>query len=154
MVKSILTYTAITSILSIASAMPLITKSSSGILAVSSPSYFPNFPFHGANAKYPVPSGPLSRNSNLNKEKYPEAWTEPDVNHPEVQRAIRSIDWKYVPKFKPRTMDMEYDEITDDACWWSNSQCTTPNVDYLPQDVKFCPNVGDFGLVMIAGYNL
>lgn len=122
------------------------TSTSSGILAVSSPSFLPQFPYRGCNAISPVPTGPIKSKANFKASSYPQPWVAPDVNHPEVQRAIKTINWSYVPKFAPRVMGMDYDK-SDPACWWTNTQCTTPKVSYLPEDVKFCPDPKDFGLV-------
>lgn len=126
------------------------TSTSNGILANSSPAYLPSFPFNGVTPLNPVPTGAITKSSSFEADDYPEVWTQPDVSHPEVQAAIKSISWNHVPKWKPRTEDMEYDEDKDEACWWTNTQCTTPKATYLPDDVKFCPNVGDFGLVNIT----
>lgn len=122
----------------------------SGILPTSSPAYFPKFPSRSTKPKSPVPTGPIRSKSNFNRASYPRPWDTPDVNHPEIQRAIKAIDWNHVPKFAPRTVGMEYDEHQDEACWWTESQCTKPKVSYLPEDVKFCPNSGDFGLVSFS----
>lgn len=136
-------------------ALPTISSSSftsSGILPISSPGFLPSFlPIHGGlvQVQNPVPIGPITRGSNTNfkRDDYPEPWSEPDLNHPEVKKTIQVIDWNHVPIFAPRAMDMTYDDHTDEACWWSKSQCTEPKVNYLPKDVKLCPKVGDFGLV-------
>ncbi|KAL9538089.1 hypothetical protein MBANPS3_011205 [Mucor bainieri] len=127
------------------------TATSNGVLATSSPAYLPSFPFHGITPLSPVPTGAIAKNSSFKTADYPEAWTQPDVNHPEVQTAIKAINWTYVPKFKPRTEGMAYDDNKDEACWWTNTQCTTPKAKYLPADVKYCPNVGDFGLTYDDG---
>ncbi|CAO0792620.1 unnamed protein product [Mucor circinelloides] len=127
------------------------TATSNGILATSSPAYLPSFPFHGITPLKPVPTGAITKNSSFKIADYPETWTQPDVNHPEVQAAIKAIDWAYVPKFKPRTEGMAYDGNKDEACWWTNTQCTTPKAKYLPADVKYCPKVGDFGLTYDDG---
>ncbi|KAI8087013.1 uncharacterized protein B0P05DRAFT_533359 [Gilbertella persicaria] len=106
-----------------------------GILPVSSPAFLPPFPLHGV--------APAS----FNTANYPEPWRVPDTQHPEVQAAIRAIDWDYVPRFEPQHVDSaQYDSMTDEACWWSFTQCTRPKVSYLPDDVKTCPQPGDFGL--------
>lgn len=126
------------------------TSTSNGILANSSPAYLPSFPFNGVTPLNPVPTGAITENSAFETDDYPEVWSQPDVSHPEVQAAIKAISWDHVPKWEPRTEDMEYDEDKDEACWWTNTQCTTPKATYLPDDVKFCPNVGDFGLVNIT----
>ncbi|KAI8647854.1 hypothetical protein BD408DRAFT_378074 [Parasitella parasitica] len=129
------------------------TTSSNGILSTSSPAYLPKFKFKGSKPRllHPVPTGPITKKSSLDASKYPQAWTQPDINHPEVRAAIRAINWNYVPKFSPRADDMPYDVATDEACWWTRTQCTTVKARYLPNDVKFCPKVGDFGLTYDDG---
>lgn len=123
------------------------SSTSSGILAMKSPSFLPNFPARSTEPLSPVPTGPITSNTSLKVEDYPEPWAAPDVKHAEVQAAIKAIDWTHVPKFAPRTAGMTYDDNKDEACWWTNTQCTTPKVSYLPEDVKYCPEVSDFGLV-------
>jgi hypothetical protein len=39
-----------------------------------------------------------------------------------------------------------YDASKDPYCWWSDSNCVTPKVSYLPKDIYMCPNAGDWGL--------
>jgi hypothetical protein len=121
----------------------------SGILPSSSPAYLPDFPFHGVVPLNPVPTGPLDDNSDLDESSYPSPWEQPDVEDEEVQRAISAIDWDHVPDFPVRGEDGpgDYDYDEDPACWWTYTQCGTPKASYLPDDVKFCPNKGDFGLV-------
>lgn len=123
------------------------TSTSNAPLPFQSPSFLPPFKFNGAKPMSPVPTGPITEKCSLDTSSYPEPWEEPDVNHPEVQRAIKAIDWSYVPNFSPRYEGMAYDEHVDDACWWSKSLCTKPKAKYLPSDVEFCRNEGDFGLV-------
>ncbi|KAI9480751.1 MAG: hypothetical protein EXX96DRAFT_564053 [Benjaminiella poitrasii] len=127
---------------------------STGILPNASPSYLPSFPYHGFKPLHPVPTGPIdisNRASIIKRESYPQPWTQPDVNHPEVQAAIKSIAWDHVPNFNPRTKDMLYDAIVDEACWWTKSQCTAPKFHDLPSDTKYCKKVGDFGLTYDDG---
>ncbi|KAI8087012.1 uncharacterized protein B0P05DRAFT_585230 [Gilbertella persicaria] len=129
-----------------------VTFTSSIILAVSSPAFFPKFAHHGSKPLNPVPTGPIKIISTLKKENYPQAWTAPDVNHPEVQAAIKAIDWTYVPNLDPQVEGgPNYDNSKDVACWWTNTQCTKPKVNYLPEDVRACASVGDFGLTYDDG---
>jgi hypothetical protein len=124
------------------------TGTSNGILPMISPAYLPSFPFHGVKASSTIPTGPIPLTNTFKVRDYPPLWTAPDLNHPGVKAAINSIDWDYVPDFDPSSGTPDtYDIENDEACWWTASQCTTPNVPYLPEDIKFCPKVGDFGLV-------
>ncbi|KAI7903726.1 uncharacterized protein BX663DRAFT_471752 [Cokeromyces recurvatus] len=132
----------------------LITTKTRGVLANASPNYLPSFPYHGFKPLHPIPTGPIdisNRSSIIKRENYPEPWVQPDVNHPEVQAAINSIAWNHVPNFTPRTANMEYDVGHDEACWWTKSGCTTPKVQELPMDTKYCKKIGDFGLTYDDG---
>lgn len=124
-----------------------VSGTSDGILPTSSPTYLPSFPFHGIKPLNPIPTGPISLTNTFKTSDYPPVWTAPDLNHPEIQAAIQSIDWTHVPSCDPSGSPDAYDTQTDEACWWTTTQCTTPKVPYLPDDIKFCPKVGDFGLV-------
>lgn len=44
-----------------------------------------------------------------------------------------------------------YDANTDPYCWWSDTNCVNPKVDYLPPDIYNCPNPGDWGLTYDDG---
>ncbi len=154
MVKFIL-YSEITASIAIVSyALPtttLLSRQATNYAPVpfQSPSFLPSFKFHGAQPLSPIPTGPITEKCSLDRSSYPEPWEEPDINHPEVQRAIKSIDWSHVPNFEPRFEGMVYDDHTDEACWWSKSLCTKPKIKYIPEDVEFCQTPGDFGLVNI-----
>lgn len=124
------------------------SKTWTGIFPTSSPTYYPDFPFSGVEEQVPVPTGPLVRVA-LNVEPYPKLYTTADTTHPEIKAAIDSIDWDYVPNIPVRSSDSgdNYDYNEDPDCWWSQTECTTPKVSYLPKDVSYCTNPGDFGLV-------
>jgi hypothetical protein len=94
----------------------------------------------------------------LNLKKYPTPWTKPDINHPEVQAAIKSIDWNFVPNSKIREKysgDLDfshYNEQQDLDCWWSASNCVKPKISYLPPDLYTCPyNQSEWGLTFDDG---
>lgn len=153
-------YTAITaSIATIAVGLPTnsapfrrSTSTSSGILPFQSPSFLPPAKYHGFKPLSPVPTGPITRGTTpLNIKDFPEPWEDLDTNHPEVQRAIKSIDWNKVPNHEVRYDGMEYDAENDPTCYWSLSQCTEPKIDYIYADVYYCPNEGDFGLTYDDG---
>ncbi|KAI8373525.1 chitin deacetylase [Choanephora cucurbitarum] len=129
-----------------------VTLTSSNILPMHSPAFLPKFPPLNLKPVQPPPTGPIQRISRLRRQDYPENWVSPDIQHPEVQAAIKSIDWEHVPKLKPQTSgDSNYDTDQDKACWWTRSQCTTPKVNYLPEDVSACPRRGDFALTYDDG---
>ncbi|KAI8387339.1 hypothetical protein BD560DRAFT_320942 [Blakeslea trispora] len=129
-----------------------VTLTSSSILPIQSPSFLPSFPLPKIKPTQPPPTGPIPRTSTLRRQDYPRTWVSPDSKHPEVQAAIKAIDWNHVPKLKPRiSEDAPYDTDTDEACWWTNSQCTTPKVNYLPEDISACPTRGDFALTYDDG---
>ncbi|OBZ90998.1 Chitin deacetylase [Choanephora cucurbitarum] len=132
------------------------SKTSSGVLAVESPTWLPDFPTpKGVNSGYPT--GKLDTSKTLPREtldtkSYPEPWAAPDVNHPEVKKVIAAIDWSKVPKAAVRKNNKNGDIIfkgypnSDPDCWWSQSGCTKPKLSYLPEDVHYCPTPGDWGL--------
>ncbi|RCH95661.1 chitin deacetylase, partial [Rhizopus azygosporus] len=128
------------------------SKTWTGIFPTSSPTYYPDFPFSGVEEQVPVPTGPLVRVA-LNVEPYPKLYTTADTTHPEIKAAIDSIDWDYVPNIPVRSSDSgdNYDYNEDPDCWWSQTECTTPKVSYLPKDVSYCTNPGDFGLTYDDG---
>ncbi|KAI9258709.1 hypothetical protein EDC94DRAFT_613248 [Helicostylum pulchrum] len=39
-----------------------------------------------------------------------------------------------------------YPAQEDPDCWWSASLCKKPKISYIPEDISFCPNKGDWGL--------
>ncbi|CAO0798128.1 unnamed protein product [Mucor circinelloides] len=133
------------------------TSTTASILAVESPTWLPDFPTpQGVNSGYPT--GKLNTSSTLSEEtldlsKYPEPWTSPSTTHAEIKAVIAAIDWNKVPKAPVRKttsagdIDMSgYDDAKDDYCWWSSTNCVKPKASYLPEDISYCPNVGDWGL--------
>lgn len=124
------------------------SKTWTGIFPTSSPTYYPDFLISGIAEQVPVPTGPLVRVA-LNVKPYPKLYTTADATHSEVKAAIDSIDWNYVPNIPVRSPEGgdNYDYNKDPDCWWSQTECTTPKVSYLPKDVSYCTNPGDFGLV-------
>lgn len=136
-------------ILSLSDALPTssrIRPTRTALLPTTSPAYLPSFP--ASRSTTSQPTGPLLRKP-LNLGHYPPLWAAPDTRHPEVQRAIRSIDWTHVPRFLPRPPqgDASYDDGHDPACWWSRTECTRPKQAYLPEDIAYCESPRDFGLV-------
>ncbi|KAF7724205.1 hypothetical protein EC973_001224 [Apophysomyces ossiformis] len=132
------------------------TSTSSSILAVASPTWLPDFP-KPADVVSAYPTNPpnisdtLSHQS-LNLSEYPEPWTSPKTDHPEIAAVMKAIDWSKVPnaaihKDKPNG-DISfsgYDENNDPYCWWSDTNCVKPKATYLPEDVYECPKAGDWG---------
>ncbi|KAI7906000.1 uncharacterized protein BX663DRAFT_581099 [Cokeromyces recurvatus] len=98
----------------------------------------------------------------LDLTKYPTPWTSPDTNHPEVQDAIKKINWDLVPKISVRTTNSngsfnveDYDMNKDPDCWWSVTNCLHPKVKYIPDDIYTCPTKGQWGLTYDDGpFNL
>ncbi|CEG69863.1 hypothetical protein RMATCC62417_05859 [Rhizopus microsporus] len=129
------------------------TSTKNSYLPQVSPS-FPNVkPPTGAVTSYNP--GPYDTSSSLSTEKlkgYPEPWSSPDTNHPEVQAAYKKIDWSKVPKAPVRKQNSNGEWVSnsdgpnDPYCWWSSTNCVSPKVSYLPPDVYECPNKGDWGL--------
>lgn len=144
----------------IASAATTTTKkastTSASILAVSSPTFLPNFTTpEGVNTGYL--SSPINITDSLSKETldmkvYPEPWTSPSTTHAEVKAAYAAIDWSKVPKAPIRKSNsagdliLSSDDDNDSYCWWSNTNCVKPKASYLPEDVYYCPRTGDWGL--------
>ncbi|KAI8089483.1 uncharacterized protein BX664DRAFT_365499 [Halteromyces radiatus] len=132
------------------------SSTSSGILAQKSPTWLPDFSVSGVVQSYPT--GAPDTNSTLDKTTlnmtaYPGAWEPATTDHPEIQAVMNSIDWTKVPKAPTAKADKDggvvfgnYDENKDPYCWWSDTNCVKPKVDYLPEDIYYCPNVGDWGL--------
>ncbi|KAI7877220.1 glycoside hydrolase/deacetylase [Lichtheimia hyalospora FSU 10163] len=133
------------------------SPTSSGILSVPSPTWLPDFPKpSGVVTSYPT--GPADTGATLDKTPlnltaYPEPWGKPTTDHPEIKAVMDAIDWDHVPNatiHKAKSngdLDMDgYDDSTDPFCWWSDTNCVKPKVDYLPEDIYYCPNVGDWGL--------
>ncbi|KAL0094449.1 chitin deacetylase [Phycomyces blakesleeanus] len=138
------------------------TPTSSGILAVASPTWLPDFP-KPSNVLSGYPTGPLDTTSTLSHDSldltvYPEPWTSPSTTHAEVQAVFNAIDWDHVPAASTHKAksngDLDfagYDENTDPYCWWSDTNCVDPKVTYLPSDISYCPNAGDWGLTYDDG---
>ena len=137
------------------------TSTDSGILAVSSPTWLPQFSVpSGVATSYQTNrnTDPTLSTQTLNLTAYPEPWGAPTTNTPEIQNVINSIDWGHVPNATVRKalsngdLDMSgYDSTTDPYCWWSDSNCVKPKVSYLPEDIYYCPRVGDWGLTYDDG---
>lgn len=97
---------------------------------------------------------PLEPVSELSLSRYPPPLKAPATDDPEIAAVMRQIDWSLVPKTAPRHKDAasgdldikHYDTQADPDCWWSSSLCTRPKLDYLPEDVRHCPQAGDWGL--------
>ncbi|KAI8393562.1 uncharacterized protein BYT42DRAFT_551471 [Radiomyces spectabilis] len=132
------------------------SSTSSSILAVQSPTWLPKFSKPaGVNDGYtgkPNITDTLPTET-LDLSAYPEPWSAPVTDHPEIQAVMKAIDWNHVPKSSIKKDDSNgdisfsgYDESKDPDCWWSDTNCIQPKVPYLPQDVVYCPNVGDWGL--------
>ncbi|KAI8353259.1 hypothetical protein EDC96DRAFT_598318 [Choanephora cucurbitarum] len=122
------------------------------ILPVSSPTFLPQFPFHGTRPLQPVPTGPLEPHLNFNAHAYPPFWKTPDSRHREVQAAIRAINWDYVPKLARHLSQNDTYEIQKaEGCWETNKLCSTPKVTYLPNDIIECARPYDFGLTFDDG---
>lgn len=129
------------------------TSTKNSYLPQVSPS-FPNMkPPTGAVTSYNP--GPYDTSSSLSTETlkgYPEPWSSPDTNHPEVQAAYKKIDWSKVPKAPVRKQKSNGEWVSDSDgpndpyCWWSSTNCVSPKVSYLPPDVYECPKKGDWGL--------
>lgn len=135
--------------------------SSGSILAVSSPTWLPNFPVpSGVATSYPsgpIPTGATLDRTTLNLTDYPTGWESPPTDHPEVQAVINAIDWSRVPNatvhkaLSNGDLDMNGYPDSDPYCWWSDTNCVKPKVDYLPEDIYLCPRVGDWGLTYDDG---
>ncbi|KAI8147218.1 hypothetical protein BJV82DRAFT_598198 [Fennellomyces sp. T-0311] len=132
----------------------------SGVLAVPSPTWLPSFPVpSGVATSYQTSrnTDPTLDRTTLNLTAYPEPWTSPTTNHPEIQAVINAIDWSHVPnatvnKAKSNgDLDMSGYDASDPYCWWSNTNCVKPKVTYLPEDIYYCPRPGDWGLTYDDG---
>ena len=133
------------------------TASSTGILAVESPTWLPNFPApSGVNSGYlsaPVNITETLPHVPLNLSNYPEPWAAPSTTHPEVKAVIAALDWTKVPNAPKRKAGSNgdlvmtgYDESKDPYCWWSSTNCVKPKASYLPPDIFYCENKEDWGL--------
>lgn len=130
------------------------TPTSSGLLAVTSPTWLPSVAaFSGLPTASPtgsVPTGPLATSiPNFNVSAYPEGWKTPPTDSPEVQAVIKALDWSKVPNAPAHKAEANgdlkmsgYDTDTDPYCWWSDTNCVNPKVDYLPEDISYCPRNG------------
>lgn len=139
------------------------TPTSSGILAVSSPTWLPSVaPISGLSTAVPtgsIPTGALATSvPNFNASAYPEAWKTPPTDSAEVQAVIKALDWTKVPNAPTHKAESNgdlvmtgYDADTDPYCWWSDTNCVKPKVDYLPEDIYYCPRPGDWGLTYDDG---
>lgn len=46
-----------------------------------------------------------------------------------------------------------YDESTDDACWWTETKCTTPKIPGIPSDITMCAEPKTWGYTFDDGPN-
>lgn len=128
------------------------TSTSTGYVAQISPSFSNLAKPTGLVTSYP--SGGYDTSTTLAKgtlSGFPEVWTVPDTNHPEVTAMYNKINWDYVPKATVRpivdgSVSFAGYSASDPYCWWSYSNCKQPKVSYLPSDIYTCPNSGDYGL--------
>ncbi|KAI7877498.1 glycoside hydrolase/deacetylase [Lichtheimia hyalospora FSU 10163] len=139
------------------------SSSDNGLSPQASPTWLPDFPKPAdIISSYPSGNGPeitdtLSKQT-LNLSAYPEPWGKPTTDHPEIQKVIQAIDWSKVPNATIHTpkgngdLDMSgYDSNTDPYCWWSATNCVKPKTNDLPEDIYYCPRVGDWGLTYDDG---
>ncbi|KAI9322731.1 hypothetical protein BX666DRAFT_1816383, partial [Dichotomocladium elegans] len=132
------------------------SSSSSGVLAVPSPTWLPNFTAPaGVVTSYPTGPrdvGTTLPKTTLNLSEYPAAWTSPSTSSAQVAAVVAAIDWSLVPNAtinkatKSGDLDFSGYDDSDPYCWWSNTNCVTPKVSYLPEDIYYCPRAGDWGL--------
>ena len=135
------------------------SSQTSPYLAVSSPAWLADIktPFDDARSlilsEDDIMVRPLEEVKNLQLTNYPPPMRAPPVNDPEVQAVIKQLDWSQVPDapIRKATPDGElnveaYDSQKDPHCWWSSTLCKTPKVNYIPEDISYCPNAGDWGL--------
>ncbi|KAI7886250.1 glycoside hydrolase/deacetylase, partial [Lichtheimia hyalospora FSU 10163] len=135
-------------------------SSTRDILPVSSPDYLPDFEAPDFSTREDIPTGPLTRGEiEYGVDEYPEPWKIPEEGHPEIEAAMKAIDWDHVPKVDRRSADKEsgdlkmddYDVGDDTACWWSATGCVKPKANYLPEDIYMCSDAGDWGLTFDDG---
>lgn len=131
------------------------TPTADSLLAVSSPAWLSSVtPMAGLPSAVPsgsVPTGVLTATlPGFNLSAYPEGWKTPPTDSAEVQAVISALDWTKVPNAAVRKaksngdLDMSgYDANTDPYCWWSDTNCVNPKVDYLPEDISYCPRPGE-----------
>lgn len=135
-------------------------KTGTGILAVSSPAWLAEFrgpsesaQGHMFNVDDSIKTSLLDTVNGLDLSRYPQPSKRPPVDDPEVKAVIDQLDWSKVPKISKRRLkgegelDMQgYDTKVDPDCWWSSTTCKEPRLNYIPEDVSFCPRAGDWGL--------
>jgi hypothetical protein len=130
------------------------TPTTSNLLPVSSPTWLPSVgPISDLPTAVPtgaIPTGALpSTVANFNAFVYPEGWKTPPTDSAEVQAVMKALDWSKVPNATVNKanangdLDMSgYDTNTDPYCWWTDTNCVNPKVDFLPQDIYYCPRDG------------
>jgi hypothetical protein len=148
-------------LISQAFAAPTATGNSTVTRTGLAPQVSPQFPnLHvSSDALYSYNTGILNVSETLSRAKlnlknYPEPWSSPDVTHPEIVAAVKAINWDFVPKISVRDSHLDtskYDDSKDTDCWWTSSGCLKPKVNYLPEDVSFCPRKGEWGLTYDDG---
>jgi hypothetical protein len=148
-------------LISQAFAAPTTTGNSTVTRTGLAPQVSPQFPnLHvSSDALYSYNTGILNVSETLSRAKlnlknYPEPWSSPDVTHPEIVAAVKAINWDFVPKISVRDAHLDtskYDDSKDTDCWWTSSGCLKPKVNYLPEDVSFCPRKGEWGLTYDDG---
>lgn len=122
-------------------------------VAQFSPS-FSNLPTPtGVATAYPsnnYDTSPTLKNTKLSG--FPTVGETAPTNTAEVLAAYNKIDWDHVPKAPVHKLDSNGNIVfsgyssSDPYCWWSYSNCVSPKVSYLPDDLYNCPTVGDWGL--------
>lgn len=141
------------------------TKTEDPVYKMTAVDYYQTSPVWLADVKGPdnvvkgyprdedIQSGPLTGyNFKLDMNAYPEPGKQPPVNHPEVQEVLKHLDFEKIPQSKTRVvkdwvLDLSgYDTTKDPDCWWSASLCKKPKLSYIPEDISYCPNKGDWGL--------
>ncbi|KAI7877496.1 glycoside hydrolase/deacetylase, partial [Lichtheimia hyalospora FSU 10163] len=140
------------------------SSSNDSPMAQSSPAWLSDVqPLSGNIKEYPsdaskIPTGPLSNDTNSQAlQGYPPPSNPPPTNSSEVQAVIKAIDWSKVPKISQRkanpdgSVNMQNYNESDPDCWWSASGCVKPKYPGLPEDVYYCPTVGDWGLTYDDG---
>ncbi|KAI9496536.1 hypothetical protein BDB00DRAFT_953048 [Zychaea mexicana] len=162
---SVTTKTAVVALLTVSAVTVAVTaqeqeqSQTSPYLAVSSPVWLADFkgPLDNARSSLTLDEDsikvrPLDKVSNLNLGNYPPPMKAPPVDDPEVQAVIKQLDWSKVPDAPVRRAkngDLNfttYDTESDPHCWWSSTLCKKPKLDYIPEDVSYCPHAGDWGL--------
>ncbi|KAG2224179.1 hypothetical protein INT45_001297 [Circinella minor] len=135
------------------------SSQTSPYLAVSSPAWLADIktPFEDARSlalsEEDIMVRPLEKVKNLQLTNFPPPMRAPPVDDPEVQAVIKQLDWSQVPDAPVRTatpdgeLNVEsYNSEEDPHCWWSSTLCKTPKVNYIPEDISYCPRAGDWGL--------